>query len=311
MRARALLRDGACALFLTLVVVACSTAPAKSDTVTTMKTQATQNAAFGDGYYRQGRFDLALQFYLQALNEYTSVDDVEGIVLTYNDIGMTYIAMGSYDAAEPLLLKAQDTARSVSQPLLLTSSINLGELYLAKGDATKALATFQEGLNLPAKARTPMNTAILYHDTGTAQKSLGDLSAALASFGKSLEINLANKYIQEAAGDYYMIASVYSKQGSYDEATKNALLALAADKQIESSPGIAHDLYALGLIAAKKPDMASAYDYFQRAYLVYTTLGAKADIKKALTELISTADALNRTTEATGYRKTLSDLGAS
>lgn len=304
------LRLGTCLLFAALLV-ACSSTPVKSETVSAAKTEASKNIGYGDGYYRQGRYDLALQFYTQALSEYTSVDDGPGTVQAYNDIGLSYVAIGSFDTAESLLVRARDRARSVSPALVLVTSVSLGELYLAKGDAARALATFQEAFALPAEARTPVRTAILYHDMGTAQKALGDMSAALSSFQKSLEINVANKLAQEAAGDYYMIASVYSKKGAFDEAIRNALVALSLDKQIENSPGIAKDLYALGLISAKKNDMASAYDYYQRAYLVFTTIGARSDVKKALTELIAAADALGRTSEADGFRKTLAELGAS
>ena len=310
MRARTRMATTACVVALT-AFVSCSSAPAKTDTVTAMKSQASQNAAYGDGYYKQGRYDLALQFYQQALNEYTSVDDAAGIVQVYNDIGMAYVALGSFGTAEPILLKARERAREVNPQLVLATSINLGELYLARGDAAQALATFQEALALPAEARTPVRTAILYHDIGTAQKTLGEMAPALASFAKSLEINLANTFVQEAAGDYYMIASVHSLQANYDEAIRNALLALSLDKQIESSPAIAKDLYALGLITTKKGDMAAAYDYFQRSYLVYTTLSSRTDAKKALAGLISAAEAIGKTAEADGYRKTLADLGTS
>jgi tetratricopeptide (TPR) repeat protein len=310
MRMRMMLRAGACA-FLLAALAACSTAPVKDDTVTAMKKQASQNSTYASAYYKQGRYELALQFYTQALSEYTSVDDSAGIVQTYNDIGMTYVATGAFDAAEPLILKAQERARLVSPALILASTINLGELYLAKGDSARALKAFQDALALPAETRTPVRTAIIYHDLGTAQKALGDMDAALASFAQSLKINLEGKFVQEAAGDYYMIASVHSKLGAYDEAVKNALLALSLDKQIESSPAIAKDLYALGLITTKQSDMAAAYDYFQRAYLVYTTLNDRTGARKALTGLIAAADALGKTTEADGYRKTLGDMGAS
>jgi tetratricopeptide (TPR) repeat protein len=106
-----------------------------------------------------------------------------------------------------------------------------------------------------------------------------------------------------------MIASVHSLGGRYDEALKNATLALTLDKQIENSPAIAKDLYALGLIATKKGDASAAFEYFQRAYLVFTTLGLKAEMKKSLTGLIAAADTLGRTADADTYRKTLADLG--
>jgi tetratricopeptide (TPR) repeat protein len=197
----------------------------------------------------------------------------------------------------------------VSPSLLFVSTNNLGELYLARGDNEKALATFMEALAMPATAKSPSQSAVLLHNLGTTQRNLGDAAKALEYYHESLEIDLANKLTAAAAADYYMIASVYSRQGSYDEAMTNAQLALSLDKQVENSPGIAEDLYALGLISNKRKDGEAAYDYFQRSYLVYTTLGFKGGQRKALTGLIDAAITLGRSTEAEAYRKILTDLG--
>jgi tetratricopeptide (TPR) repeat protein len=292
------------------LAAACSTAPRISEGVTTAKNQAAQDSTTGEAYFRQGRYDLALQFFTRSLNGYTSVDDEAGIVQSYTAIGATYMAMGSLDMAEEILLRARERSRGMDPTLLAVSTNILGELYLAKGEAQKALDTLEQALAMPAASRTPMQTGLLYHNLGIAQKDLGNLAQAQEYYRKSLAINLANKLIEQAAGDYYMIAAVQSKSGEYDEAQKSASLALAADKRIENTPGIAQDLYALGLIATRRTDAAAAYDYFQRSYLVYT-LGWKPEMKKALTELIAAADALGRTAEAEAFRKTLSDLGSS
>ncbi len=333
---------GACAL-VCAGLLSCSSAPKQSDTVITVQTQADQLAASGQGYYRQGRYELALQFFSQALSQYTSVDDGEGIVRSYNAVGKCYIALGQVEPAEGVFLQARERAREDhAASLLFDSSVNLGELYLARGDAVKARAILLEEMQGTASAagaaggtgaasaagaaagssggsavatgaavRTPSQTAQLYHDLGTAEKNLGNSAPALDWFDRSLKINLAQKYFAEAASDYYMIASVHSIEGRYDEAMKNASLALAYDKQVESSPGIAKDLYALGMISAKKGDPASAYDWLERSYHVSTTLGFKDDMKKALAGLIAAADALGRTADAETYRKALADMGSS
>jgi tetratricopeptide (TPR) repeat protein len=295
----------ACAL---LSIVTCSTSPKQSDTVITVKTQADQAAASGEAYYRQGRYDLALQFFTQALSQYTSVDDGEGIVRSYNSIGKSYIALGSLDMAEDIFLRARDRARAEITSLLFDSSINLGELYLAKGDALAARTILLEASAMPYPGRPPAQSALLYHDLGTAEKNLGDSTKALEYYGLSLKTNLSNRSLAEAASDYYMIASVHSRDGRYDEALKNALLALSYDKQVESSPAIAKDLYALGLITAKKGDHAAAFDYFQRSYFVSTSLGFRDNMKKALAGLVAAADALGRTADAEAYRKSLADM---
>ena len=303
-----LLLAGVAALLTLSLAAACSTAPRTTDGVATAKNQAAQDSTNGEAYYRQGRYDLALQFFTRSLNAYTSVDNEEGIVQSYNAIGTTSMAMGSLDMAEEILIRARERSRGMDPPLLAISTNNLGELYLAKGEAQKALGILEEALAMPAGARTPMQTGLLYHNLGIAQKDLGNPAKAQEYYRKSLEINLANKLIAQAAGDYYMIAAVHSKNGEYAEAEKNAALALAADKQIENSPGIALDLYAMGLIANRRKDAAAAYDYFQRSSLVYTTLGWKPEMKKALTELVAAADALGRTAEAEAFRKALADL---
>jgi tetratricopeptide (TPR) repeat protein len=287
----------------------CSTAPQKTDTVSTVKNQAAQDAGYGDAYMRQGRYDLALQFFTRALNENTSVDNVEGIILGYNAVGKVYLALGSLDEAQDMFARAQARARGTSPALLFVSTCNLGELYLSRGDNEKALATFTEALAMPASAKSPSQAAILYHNLGTTQRNLGDSAKALAYYAESLEINTANKLIEAAAADYYMIASVHSRKGDYDEAVKNAQTALSLDKQVENSPGIAEDLYALGLISSKHGDGEAAYDYFQRSYLVYTTLGFKTGQKQALTGLVAAATGLGRSVEAETYRKMLSELG--
>jgi tetratricopeptide (TPR) repeat protein len=298
----------ACALLL--AVSACSTAPAASDTVSTMKTKAAQDSSYAEAYLRQGRYELALQFYTQSLNEYTSVDDRDGVIQGYIDVGTTCLAMGSLDRAEEMLMRARSLSRNADASLLTVSSINLGELYLAKGSSQQALDVLQEALGLPASSRTPAQTAVLHHDLGTAQRDLGDAAKALESYGLSLDANLKARRVEMAAADYYMIASVHSREGRFDDAEKNATLALEMDKKIENSPGIAKDLYALGLISVKRKNLAAAYDYFQRSYYVDVTLGFTSEMKKALTVLISTADTLGMTADATIYRKALADLGA-
>ncbi len=288
----------------------CSTAPPKSDTVTLVKQQAASAAESGEQYFHQGRYDLALQFFSQALDANASVDNVDGVIRSRISIAQVYLAQEQNDAAEDMLSRAREQARGRSLPLFVDSSISLGELYLRKGEPSKALAIFNETLDAAGTRMTPRQKGVLFHDIGAAWKASGDMRQALDWLSRSLKSDLANKLLEEAAADYYMIASVHSKQGDFPGARQNALLALALDKQVENPIGIAEDLYGLGLIESKSGDTAAAYDYFQRAYGVYTTLGAKGGIQKSLTALISIAESLGRTDEAKGYRQALERTGS-
>ncbi|MGA2765632.1 MAG: tetratricopeptide repeat protein [Spirochaetia bacterium] len=289
---------------------ACSSAPPKSDTVTAVKQEAAEAAVSGEQYYQQGRYDLALQFFVQALDDNASVDNVEGVIRSRISIGQVYLATDRIDAALTMITRAREQARARSASLFVDSSVALGELYLRKDDPKKALETFQEALDAPGARLTVEQTGVLYHDIGAAWKAAGDPAKALDWLSRSLQSNLLHKLFLEAAADYYMIASVHSKQGRFPDAIHNAELALATDKQIENSPEIAKDLYALGLIASKQEDANASYDYFQRAYGVYTTLGEKTGMRKCLTELIPMAESLGKQAEAQGYQQALDRTGS-
>src|SRR5271157_3564846 len=107
-----LLRRGLAFAFCFTLLASCSSAPPKSDTITAVRDQAAQNSGYAEAYFRQGRYDLALQFFTQSLNQNASIDNVEGITQSYVAIGKTYIAMGSLDMAEDILLKARARART-------------------------------------------------------------------------------------------------------------------------------------------------------------------------------------------------------
>jgi len=291
-----------------LAAISCSTAPKKSDTVNDVKDLAAEATSSGNAYYRQGRYDLALRFFSLALDYNTSVDNEVGIIQSYNSIGQVYMAGGMGELAEEIFLKALTLSKDAGEEMVFVSSKNLGELYLQKGEPERALAVFSGVAALPQKALKPWQAAILYHNLGTTHKALGDLAIALEILRKSLAINLENKLFEEAAANYYMLASVYSKQGDYGNAMINAELALSYDKKIENSLGIAKDLYALGLISARKGAADAAYEYFQRSYLVYTTLSMTKEMKKALVELIPIAEGLGKAREVEAFRKDLADL---
>lgn len=311
-RPRCVVFSGAGALVL-LLAAACSSAPKKTEVVVVTRNRAAEAALIGNSYFRQGRYDLALRFFTQALEYNTSVDNLEGVIQSSNSIGKVTMALGDFDEAERLFSRALAQSGD-STDLAALSANNLGELYMRKGDYDKALATFDR-LLAAAAAKTSGVTdaqhALLLHNRGTAYKNLDRPEKAREDLSRSLSMNLAAKLIEEAAADYYALASLDAKEGDLESANRNAEQALALDKKVENSLGIAKDLYALGIISSRRGDLPAAYDYFSRSYLVSTTLSIRADMQKALVELIAAAEALGRKEEAAEYRKTLAELGPS
>lgn len=286
----------------------CSSAPAPSDSVSTVRNQAVENTAFGNNYFKQGRYDLALRYYSQALEYNVSIDNQEGVVLSYNDVGNVYMAVEQYDLAEATFRKALGLAEGLDARYSFTTSLNLGKLYLLGGDPRRAMEAFDMALAAPEKSVERRDLAVLHHHIAIAWRDMGEYGKAQERLERALEINTALKAYEQQADDWYMMASVAAKQGDYQGAMEKAETALQIDKKRENTFGIAKDLAALGTISRKRGDAAAAFGFFQRSYLVYATLGNKAEMRRVLGELVPLAVELKKTQEADEYRARLSEL---
>ncbi len=310
------LKRAATAALLAAALASCSSAPRPSEMVTETRNRAAEAALIGNTWFRQGRYDLALRYFTEALQFNASIDNRDGVIRSTNSIGRVYTALGDLEEAERLFARAAgqaaDGTPAGSQELVVLSRNNLGELLLARGQPQEALTVFEELLALPpggSGAMTDEQRAILLHNRGTARRDLGDYVAARQDLARSLSMNIAAKRSEAAAADHYMTASVDARQDDLEAASAHLQLALGLDKKVENSQGIAKDLYALGVVSRRRGDQAAAFDYFQRAYAVSTTLAMRADMRKALAGLIESAEGLGRTADAAEYRAALDALG--
>ncbi len=302
-------RAAAAAFLTALLLAGCSSAPKPKTEINSVKNEAAQYTSAGNGYFDQGNYSQAEKFFALALQDNLSIYYEPGMVRSYNSLGKVYLAVGDLGAAEAEFRNAYDVAKRLNDlELLIETESNLGELQLARGQPSEALATFKDAL---AKTADPQSStaARLYHNIGAAYKELGDYASALESLKRALDLHLALKAAGEQASDYYMIASVYSKENDFKQATDFAALALASDQKMENKPGIASDLLALGLIAERSGDLATAYNRYYASFQVYKSIGLVAEVKELLGRLARVAFDLGRPEEAASYRKALKSLG--
>ena len=236
------------------------------------------------------------------------MDNVDGVIRSRISIGQVYLALDRVDAAEDMLTRARAQARTRNQSLFIDSSINLGELYLGKDDPKKALEIFQQALDAGTKL-TPGQSGVLFYDIGSAWKSSGirrrPWSGLPVPAGESAE----QAPCAGRRGLLHDRFRVFQERGLRDSALEREPGAGIGQEDGEL-PGIAKDLFALGLISAKKKDVEGAYDYFQRAYGVFATLGAKDGVRKSLAELIPIAQSTGRDADAQVYQQALDKVGA-
>ena len=294
-----------------LVLTACSSAPAATDTVSDTRNRAAEYADFGNRYLDRGQYDQALKFFNLALDDNIAIDNEEGIVLSRNSIGETYLTTGKFDKAQTFFDEAMDLARRMNRSdLQLRTLNNMGKLALNRGENDTALAIFKDARKIldSTDNAPPDVVADIYHSTGALYKILGDFTQARENLEESLRRNKDLKRQEEMASAYYMLASVYSKLEEYAPAEKNMRDALKIDKKIENSHGIADDYYALGLITRKSGKPEEAYGYFRTALEKYIILNKLTDTIGTLKTLQELSLELGREEDAASYAKTVQVL---
>jgi tetratricopeptide (TPR) repeat protein len=296
---------------LILLFTGCSSTPDKAETVSIAKNRAAEYTEYGKRYFDQARFDQALKFYMMALDNNIAVDYKEGIVLSRDALGQTYLMLGRFAEAGSSLQAARELAARMQRNDLELRVLNSqGKLALHQGRMAQARTIFDEARELLNQAGNPPEyiRADIYHSIGSLEKADGNLQDARINLEKSIAVNRRLDRKEETAGSLYMLASVYSKLGEYVAAREYLHTALDIDKQIENTLGIADDYFALGIVNQKMGNQEDAYLHLQTALEIYAVLNRLENTLETISVLIDLADKLGRDDEADIYRRTMEEI---
>lgn len=303
MRVRRSVGSGFTVLLVVIGLAACSSAPDRPDHEVARKNQATEFTLFGNAYFAQADYSMALRFFNLALEENIAVDNLPGIAKSYNSIGRVYAATENYaEASENYSMAIEFAELADDDEQRIQTYINRGELALRLGDDEGAIDEFERAGEIDA-ANEDVKNAILYHNLGTLYARQGRLEEAVVELERARAVNEELDNWIELASNYYMLASIESRRQNYTEALSYAALALDYDKRAENSVGIAADLFALGRISTHLQDEESAYQYYLRSLRVYLTL----NLIEPTLELL---DALQESAAETGRAEEMEEFAA-
>ncbi|MFW5827194.1 MAG: tetratricopeptide repeat protein [Alkalispirochaeta sp.] len=287
------------ALVLVVVVLAgCSSAPDPPDYEVATKNRASQLAEYGNARFEAGDYEMARRFFEEALRENISVDHLPGIAKSHNSLSRVYAITGNLnEAAERAELALEFSRLGDDQEQEMQAQVNLGEVALRNGETEAAREAFEVARQIADQRDEPIDP-ILLHNLGTVYAQSGDLDQAEAYFEQARAANEEAGNWRELASNYYMLASIASRQNDFETAQTRAESALDADKRAEHAPGIAADLFALGKIRARRNDDNDAYQYYLRALRVYLAVNDARGSAEVLAELETTARRIGKESEA-------------
>jgi tetratricopeptide (TPR) repeat protein len=226
----------------------------------------------------RGNYRGALELLVEARRLAVSTDRPVLRIRTSLSQGNVLAALGRTGEAEALWRSAEAEAREAGDAVLAAAC----RVYLARnalitaGAEDKAAAAGETLDRVQREAETLVSDRLLcalgWTVIGLAEKELGRYAEAEGSILNALTIHEEDRYLEQAAYDWYLIASIRSVAGLYGDAIAALDAALGFDRRAENTHGLAMDWAARGEVYRKMGDTERAAEAWRRSAEILRTL---------------------------------------
>jgi len=179
-----------------------------------------------------GKYDLALDNFLKALDIAEKNNKSDETMELYLDLASAYTRMSNFRQGEAYYLKGEKLSREMNDSISLADAYQgLCSIYINKNDYTQALKYGEESWRILSALPDIPAYQMMF-----AARVLTDVWLKIPDYDKALEY--AQKTVEYArqtavsfnlASALYMLSSCYLKQAKYKESEKIAFEALATD----------------------------------------------------------------------------------
>lgn len=276
-----------------LGTASCSSAPKRPPEVFTNRNAAAGQIDLANRSVARADFTNAKLFLVEAWNLAVSTDDPETRVRVLLARGNAHYNEGSHDNAIADWNQALTEATDAGNTTLASAA----RIYVARSDliegsgkadpgeaerkaiATRTLETVRREIG---KIKgNPLYTAFGWKVEGLCLKELGEWKAAESAVKKAVDIHDGSHYLEDAAYDWYIIASIRSKAGQYDSGRAAMQKALSFDRRAENTNGLGLDWIALGMIEEKAGNLDKALAAYRRSSDIFRSAFIEDNAKLA------------------------------
>jgi tetratricopeptide (TPR) repeat protein len=257
---------------------ACSSAPKRPAAVFTIKHQVTTQLELVHKETDQGNYEQALNLLEEARRLAISADDPELLIREGLSRGTILYALGRTEEADAVWNRALAEAELAGEAELaaIVRIYKARSILLADGAAAETVKT-QVRTQLAAIESDKLARALGWTVIGLAEKEQRRWSEAEGSFQKALAIHEQDNYLEQAAYDWFLIASVRSIAGEYAGALDALGKAIGFDRRAENSYGLGMDWRAQGDVYKKmgKPDEAG--EAYRRSAAIFRAISLEQE----------------------------------
>ena len=269
----------------------CSSTPKKPAQILAGRNMATNQLNLANQTAGQGRYADALLILDEARRLALTTDDPVLRIKTSTSRGSILFYLGRHDEAFAEWESAAAEGDASGEPVLAAMArvyairarlVLLGSENPQGGNAAATAAAqykTQIAAEMDKVKSDPVSSAACYVTLGMAEKQLGNWVDAEAAVKKALAIHDKNLYLEEAAYDWFLIASIRSVAGNYDTALDALKSAISYDRRAENGFGLASSWQAMGDVYQKAGRNEEAASARRRAADIYRAIGLEINEK--------------------------------
>jgi tetratricopeptide (TPR) repeat protein len=274
---------------LLVLAAACSTAPDMQVGIDRQRRLAREQLVQAGRETDRGNYEQALIVVEEAHRLAISTDDPLLLVRVRLSRGNIFTHLGRGEEAQAAYAAALLEAENIGDRELAAICriyIARSRLFSALSRGENAQVAAQEVLDqirkdIQAVKTDPAAIALGWIVTGLAEKELRQWSGAESSLKKALDIHAKEQYLELAAYDWYLIASVRSVAGQYDSALTALNEALEFDRRTENTFGLGMDWMALGDVYKKSGDEDASVRAHRRSAEIFRSIGLEKEAAEA------------------------------
>jgi CHAT domain-containing protein/Tfp pilus assembly protein PilF len=260
----------------------------------------------GVTYYAQGDDTRALDYHQKALRLFEELGDKLETGRTLVSIALALKDQGATAETLTLLQRALTYFEVLGTKEEMVGVLNdLGSIYLAQGQSSLALQSFQKSLALDPEAKNLFSVGSTFFFQGDYEQSVVYYQKALAHFEKQRNQIGIRDVLANLANAYY-------KQGNYDLALEYYQKLLAIQEKFGSESEISGTLLDIGEINFSRGNLSLALASYQRSLKLAENSGNKVAAALRLANIALIRHLQGGSEEALGhYRTSLSLLEGS
>jgi len=264
--------------FVFSLFASCSSAPKNPGDVLTLRSQAEKMLEQGNREADRGNYENALVLIDESKRTAILVDDPSLRVRTGLSRGNILFSTGQREEAFAEWNAALAEAEKRGTPELVSvSRVHIARGNLLSGGMEAKPVIDQVNKELDAIKNDQLYIAFSWLVIGLAQRELGSYKEAEASVRRSLDVHEKGLYFEQAAYDWFVIASIRSLAGNYDSSLEALQSAIAFDRRVENSWGLASDWRAMGDVYKKANKDAESGEAYLRAASIFRAMGNDAE----------------------------------